>query len=348
MRPAEQMAGVTLDDGWTILEKAKRKPNATGGHFSVGYVAEHRDGRRGFLKALDYTKAFESEDTHQVLAAMTQAYLFEKTLCEKCAHLSKVARALGSGFVHLNPENPFQKVEYLIFELADEDIRSHLDTQETLDLVFLLKTLHQVATGLAQLHRAEMAHQDLKPSNVLIYSGGHESKICDLGRGWDRNTSAPHDSFPVAGDRTYAPIEAQYGVVAPDHRARRFGCDMYHLGSLVPFLFMRTNINALLMDNMAIEHRPFSWGGSYPDVLPYVQAAFELVLDQLAEEVPQCVRTELCDVVMQLCNPDPNRRGHPQNRGANQFSLERYISLFNRMAYVARISLYREGMAASA
>jgi hypothetical protein len=53
MTPAKQLVNVDLPNGWKVLKEATRKPNATGGHFSVGYIAENKDGRKGFLKALD-------------------------------------------------------------------------------------------------------------------------------------------------------------------------------------------------------------------------------------------------------------------------------------------------------
>ena len=56
-----------------------------------------------------------------------------------------------------------------------------LDDEATLDLVFMMGTLHHVSLGLSQLHRAEIAHQDLNPSNVLVFESGKSSKICDLG-----------------------------------------------------------------------------------------------------------------------------------------------------------------------
>ena len=54
------------------------------------------------------------------------------------------------------PGQPFSKVEYLIFDLADGDIRAHLDAQHAFDLAFALRTLHHVAVGLDQLHKADM------------------------------------------------------------------------------------------------------------------------------------------------------------------------------------------------
>jgi serine/threonine protein kinase len=337
--PASQLKGLQLDNGWTVVDVAARKPNATGGYFSKGYVAVHKDGRRGFLKAMDYTAAIKNPNTAEVLLAMTKAFVFEKEICAKCAHLSRVARAIDGGFIQVNPANPYTKVEYLIFELATGDVRSHLDMQAVLDVVFIMRTLHHVATGLQELHRAEIAHQDLKPSNVLIFGETEGSKICDLGRAWDRNAPGPHDTLPVAGDRTYAPLELMYGQLSADHRVRRFGCDVYHLGSLIVFLFARVHITALVMDNMDSRHRPAFWGGTYSDVLPFVHAAFEVALERFASHVPEFLRAELRQVVAELCNPDSTRRGHPQNRGPAQFSLERYISRFDRLASLARVRL---------
>ena len=56
---AHMLKGRELPGGWRVIEKIERDPDATGGHFSVGYIVE-RNGSRGYLKALDYTLAFES------------------------------------------------------------------------------------------------------------------------------------------------------------------------------------------------------------------------------------------------------------------------------------------------
>lgn len=339
MTPAEQLQGIDLGNGWTVGTPIGRKPNATGGHFSKGYLCEHINGQRGFLKALDYTAAMRSPDPAGVLQAMTTAYNFEKAICDKTRHLSRVARALASGSVAVKQDDPFSTVQYLIFELAQGDVRNHLDAMSSLDFAFIFRTLHNVATGISQLHSANIAHQDLKPSNVLIYTEGAASKICDLGRAWDKNHSAPHDNLVVAGDTTYAPPELQYNHIPADHRKRRFGCDLYHLGSLVVFLFTRTHTNALLHDALSPQHRSFFWGGTFREVLPYLQASFEIALNKFANQTPQFARQELRSIVYELCNPDDSERGHPKNRHSNQHSLERYISRFDILAHKARLDL---------
>ena len=64
MQPARLLLGRELPGKWKVVEAAARKPNATGGHFSVGYIAENQDGRKGFLKAMDYTAAFMQPAQH--------------------------------------------------------------------------------------------------------------------------------------------------------------------------------------------------------------------------------------------------------------------------------------------
>src|SRR5437868_5174928 len=75
MNPAQQLKGMTLDDGWYVRDFATRKPNATGGFFSQGYIVE-RNGQEGFLKALDYEKALQAQNAPQMLLAMTQGFEF--------------------------------------------------------------------------------------------------------------------------------------------------------------------------------------------------------------------------------------------------------------------------------
>jgi serine/threonine protein kinase len=349
MGPAQSLAGLTLDGGWKVVGLAARQKNATGGFFSVGYNAVGPDGRHCFLKAMDYSAAVSTPiDMAVMLHSLTQTYLFEKNLCLRCRDqsLKRVVHAIDSGTVRLNPADPLSTVEYLIFERADGDIRAHLDAQADLDIAFVLRALHHVAVGLNQLHGVNVAHQDLKPSNVLVFSG-EGFKVGDLGRAWIRGTPAPHDEVrPCAGDRTYAPPELLYGQISGDERVRRFGCDMYHLGSLAAFVFSRAQMNALLFSHLVPSHNPNIWGGTYIDVLPYVQAAFAQAMDQFKaclpdRMIPDRVKEELARVVAQLCEPDPARRGHPANQQGlgNQYSLERYISILDRLAVTAEVHL---------
>jgi hypothetical protein len=52
--PADKLVGMILEGGYEVRKKMPRKPDETGGHFSVCYVA-HKDGNDYFLKATDVT-----------------------------------------------------------------------------------------------------------------------------------------------------------------------------------------------------------------------------------------------------------------------------------------------------
>lgn len=342
--PAQQLVGKELPNGWKVEELIDRPRDATGGYFSTSYIVRSGDGERAFLKAMDYRKALKSQDPARELQVMTAAYNFERDLLEKCKtrRLSRIVRILDSGTLASQEEDPSNVVQYLIFELADRDIRSFVTWGQTFETAWTLRTVHQAAAALQQLHSVEIAHQDVKPSNVLVFKDNH-SKLADLGRAFDRHSTSPHDESACAGDWTYAPPELLYGYVPEDWRVRRLGCDLYLLGSLVVFFCTQVSMTHMLSSRTAAEHRWENWGGTYSEVLPYLQHYFTQVIREIQEKIQIDCADEIAEQVKQLCNPDPELRGHPKNIrfNGNQYSLERYVSIFDRLAKKAEWSLTR-------
>ncbi len=343
--PAQQLVGRELPNGWKVKKLIDRPETSTGGHFSTSYIVCSNNGRKAFLKAMDYRKALESRDPATKLQAMTAAYNFERDLLKKCSehNLSRIIRVLDDGTLQPQDGEPSSVVQYLIFELAEGDIRSYIDTGEAFDLAWALRTIHQTAAALQQLHSVEIAHQDVKPSNVLIFE--NNSKLADLGRASERHSTSPHDDLGCAGDLTYAPPELLYGHVPLDWRARRLGCDMYLLGSLVVFFCTDVSMTHLLFKRLDRRFHFDNWNGTYSQVLPYIQQVFTQVIRELREwKLHSDFAEDITDAIGQLCNPDTELRGHPKNfrYGGNRYSIERYISLFDRLAKKAEWSLTRE------
>jgi serine/threonine protein kinase len=235
-------------------------------------------------------------------------------------------------------EGPLTTVQYLIFELAEGDVRSKLDEFDAMGLAWALRSMHHVATGLRQLHSIGVAHQDLKPSNVLLFDEGSSSKIGDLGRSVLRNVPAPHEEAIVAGAIAYAPPELLYKSPPEDWPARRFGCDTYLLGSMVVFLLTGLSATALLMKHLPEELHYRTWAGTYEDILPHLQQAFADMLSYLEPNVPEPVREVLMSTLAELCEPDPANRGDAKNRSSrDRYSLHRYVTRFDLAARRAEI-----------
>lgn len=343
--PAERLLGMSLSNGWTVTEKFTRTEFASGGNFSTSYIVKSDSGHTAFLKAMDYHKALMSPDPATALEAMTAAFNFERNLLERCKNrrLSRVVTVLDSGTLHPVNGDTKEVVQYLIFELAEGDIRRFVVAIENFDTAWTLRTLHNVAAALQQLHSNDIVHQDLKPSNVLIFDQQKISKVADLGRAFSRDLDAPHDHVSIAGDYTYAPPELLYGQLSNDWEVRRLGCDMYQFGSLIVFFITGCAITHLLLTRLDNRYHFERWGGTYSEILPYIQRQFVGLIRELRAETRTDYADEIAEIVQQLCDPNPADRGHPKAKrtGLNQYSLERYISIFDRLAKRAELSLTR-------
>jgi len=340
---ARLLTGLILPGGWRVLAPLALPPAPPGGITSQGYLVESVDGVRAFLKALDYSAAFARQElTPRTLQAMTSAYFFERDLLLQCSDhgLSRVVTALGSGNVRFADGPPPNVVEYLIFELADGDLARMAELGERFDVAWALRALHHLATGLQQLHRLGIAHQDLKPENVLLFGGA--PKLADLGRAARRGTSGPFDHLEIPGDWGYAPPEQLYGKIDPDWDHRRFGCDAYLLGSMVVYFFTGTSMTALWTEELETRYRWQSWPDTFDRVMPHLRDAFDRAVARFAATVPAELAAPLEEIVCQLCEPDPRRRGHPRERRAlfgNPFRLDRYVTGFDNLAKRAEAGL---------
>ena len=133
-----------------------------------------------FLKALDFSKAFKHLDPARALQPLIEAYNFERDILKRCKSLSRVVTAISDGTARVG-ESELDVVQYLVFELADGDLRSFRDVSGQFNTAWSLRSLHHVATALEQLHGQGIAHQDIKPSNILVFDGD-SCKLSDLGR----------------------------------------------------------------------------------------------------------------------------------------------------------------------
>jgi eukaryotic-like serine/threonine-protein kinase len=232
------------------------------------------------------------------------------------------------------------QVPFIVFEAADGDVRAAMArAKETIDLAWSLRVLHGVANGLRQLHQAEIEHQDLKPSNVMTFD--KVAKVGDLGRA-SNGGNGQFNHLPIAGDLAYAPPELLFREENPDDRYRRRAVDAYHLGSLAVFVFAGVGLTTLLSAELGDSFHWRTWPRDYRNALPYVREAFDRVMVNVTDLIPEQVRNDVHRLIRELCDPDPLLRGDAK-RGDSiaRLSMDRYVSLLDKLARAAESGLRR-------
>lgn len=343
---AHNLKGRTIKGVWEVKQRLEKEPGQSGAFFSVPYLVE-RDGKAYFMKAFNFGSFMQTSNTDgtgigDALRSMLDAYEYEKDLSMRCQehYVTKVScvtdfhEEIVQGF-------PVPYVPCLIFELATHgDVRKMLVLSEQLDDAWKFKSLHDIALGLRQLHTINITHQDLKPSNVVVFEN-YESKICDLGRSVCSQLKGPYDDWKYTGDISYAPPEIWYRYFEQDWNKRSFAIDCYMLGSMVVFYFTHTTMSTLLSSYLQDEFHFRQWRGSYEELIPYMAKAFAESLN----DIKKCIHGSIFEediiwLITLLCNPFPEQRGHPSNQKKNNpYTMEQFISKFDLLRHKAEIQL---------
>lgn len=344
---AENLVGHVLDTGWTISKKLEKASGETGGNFSVQYIAE-RNGEKCFLKAIDIEKTIiksPSVDFMTILQGQTEEYNYERDLLLYCKEhsTSKIVLVREHGLIkepgHIVP------VPYLTFDLADGNVKSYIKFQNDLDFAWKLKSLHDIANGLQQLHNINIIHQDVKPSNVLQFKD--ESKLTDLGRSKCGSISGPYDNMVFSGDSTYAPLEVfkEFAFLQPtEWFDRNLAMDSYLLGNLMTFYFTGLNMTAMLVRKLKV--LGVSDRNTPEERMAFVNDAFASALEEIRSSIKyDAFADDVVLMISQLCCPYPDKRNDEKTlrqKGSN-YALYRYITKLDLLSRRAEIKLKQNG-----
>lgn len=342
-RPVEMLNGLTLPGGWVVGALLVRPAMATGGKFSVGYQVS-KGNEIAFLKALDFMSAFQSSDWTVRMQEMLSEYNYERDISIRLSGIRRVVTSKGAGSIDVPGfPPPTNKVSYILFELAEGDIRTAGYSDPGIkNIGKKLRSLHHVAVGISHLHTSKVTHQDLKPSNIFTFE--EECKIGDFGCSSDEINGSPNDVYFVAGDPGYVPPEFDYPNELRRVRSHqdRQSLDLYHLGSLIYFLF-QSGASA----RSDLKHSVVSLG--YPLTnrwvadLPILNAAFSHSLSRLEvslKTIAPNLATDIVALVKELCDPDPLLRGNPRRSHRNvRLNAQRYASKLDNLARRAELRL---------
>lgn len=335
----KDLSGTKTSTGWSLVEKVKFDSDHTGAKYSDCYFCTHPKKGSAFLKLLDTSRIDIRELANSILSFEYEIDLAKLSTTEK---LSRVLRLIESGYHEVDAEGAaaLRSVPYLIFERGFRDARKALDDSEgAMPIWMKFSVLHQAASGIFQLHRINIAHQDVKLSNLVEMSDG-VVKVADLGRSSRRGVAAPHDNEKIPGANKYAPFELSYSELSPEWNRRRLATDVFHLGCLVCVLFTDVILPLEVYSRMDAAHRPQYWGDSYQAVLPHIKKSFEQVLDEISSDLPERFQSELTVLIRDLCDPDPRTRGSrlgSASKVGTTLWLEKFVSLFNRLEKTSRL-----------
>lgn len=340
--PAERLAGMLLNGKWSVLDRLARDPGDTGQSRSACYRATSPDGKLVFVKAFDFRQDEMSGDTER-LERNVREFNHERKIHEYCNELRRVTQIFDSGTITVGG----QAVHFIICEFANKSFRSLQPPGDSaVPAHERLRGLRKIASALVQLHGAEVAHQDVKPSNAVCFENNW-IKISDLGSSSClRLPSPPHDEDPVVGQPNYAPYELLYpNQVTSNWQRRRFGCDTFLLGNLIFTAFVGASLTVLVLHGLDEKLRPDRCSCGYDEVLPdLVTAHFALVPDVLRACVPSVVADDLIRLVLALTHPDPAQRGLSpgMRQGERQFDLHRSVGTLNTLALRAELDFGRK------
>ncbi|MDO8771030.1 MAG: protein kinase [Burkholderiaceae bacterium] len=324
----DDLIGKTTQDGWFLIKPAVFAADHTGGYFSRCFHVT-RDGQVAFLKALNLDK-FDI----RALMGFFSEFQYEQDTLTLCRdnRMNRVVRLIEAGNIDRGDAfNPIQRtVPFIVFEMADGDIRDSIDVSKNVSSRWRFFVLHQTALGLMQLHSAQIAHQDLKPSNVLRF-GETGLKLGDLGRSTQRIRPAPHDGLARPGHINYAPFEQRYNYTAPaEWPLRRITSDVFQLGTLLTYAFTSVVLPSSVLSSIDPNYHPDNWGGTYADVMPFLQAQLVKTVQEISDDFPKPFRDELIQIILDLCHVDPLQRGKLGSKNGQPDTgplwLQRYVS----------------------
>lgn len=349
---AERLEGLILKDRWQVVRRIKPNTESTGGFFSVSYVAKEVHTRKEyFLKAMDLSLAHSMGPSLVTAVEMLSSYFnHEVNLCIDLLTKNpakRVIEAFDYGEELIDNTAIEGTVPWIIFEKGRFDIRNST-VNGLLSVAAASRVMHQVTLGTFQLHSRGIAHQDIKPSNVIDV-GDFGVKVGDLGRAVLRDEASPFETLIIAGDHNYAPPELSYYNGAPytekrelimDWEHARLSCDMYQIGALYVFLLSGMTLNALIDESLKVmgvaNHRDNDHNLTlHPDSRELLQAhrmAIDTVIGQL--DIDKSHIERISTILIALTEPNPEARGAPRFKTGHRprFSLEPFVSGFDSIA----------------
>jgi hypothetical protein len=340
---ANELVGITLCDRWEVRNLLHAGQQETGGNFGVGYVVyDLVDKQDRFLKVVDYRARMRHISQ---LAQLLKEAEFEVAVQKYCTdkRMSKVVKMIANGELVFRRTADAEEYTFLaiVMEKGEGDIKDHVHYAPNQSPYWKLSVLRDVALAILQIERANLAHNDVKPSNVIRFKSNGDShlvKLGDIGRVVRKDGQGPFDGMDWAGDPRHKPIETLYGWKEPEWQNRRTAADAYMLGNLMSYLFVGASVTERIVNSLSPEYRPGTYMGGFRQVLDVVRHTWlSIVETQIAPAFPAELRDELKNIFCWLTEPDPRERGDKSARRTGMIGMDRIHSRLVRLSLDAQI-----------
>ncbi len=348
--PAAKLQGVTLINRWKVTKKLN-VASTTSGKYSTCYLVDNGD-QVAFLKAFDY-RDLQKTGGGSNFARVYENYEREYKYLKECNDkgIKNVVKLIEKGDYSFPPGKLEDKVEYFIIEFSDDGTVQNCEESKSLsDLVLKFYAIRDIFDGLEKLHENEIWHLDVKTSNILYFIEDRIAKLNDFGsaRRWkeyDLDDVKARDLDRIKTTRTYSPPEVLYNTTwTTDWNLHRKKIDLYLTGNVLVKMFTGFSFTALIKEELS---ELYDWNdpvniGKFESFKEYlVKAATKVHLrikvvieesnDSCGSPLDKANIDSIVNTIRDLCNPDPELRGHKKelSRIGNSEGLYRYRDRFN-------------------
>jgi serine/threonine protein kinase/tetratricopeptide (TPR) repeat protein len=206
--------------------EAPRQELTTGSTFDGRYQIIEELGKGGMGRVY---KALDTEINEKVaLKLLRPEIASDKKTIERFRNELKFARKIRHKNVcQMYDLNKKEEIHYITMEyVPGEDLKSLMKRSKQLSILTTVSLVKQVCEGLAEAHRLDVVHRDLKPQNIMIDREGNV-RIMDFGIARRMRDSALTEEGAIIGTPDYMSPEQVDGKEA-DQRA-----DLYSLGVII-------------------------------------------------------------------------------------------------------------------
>jgi serine/threonine protein kinase len=332
LRPADRFTNENLKNGWQIISKYQPK-HTDGASYSFCYIVSNGE-KEGFLKAFDYSD-LRKAGGKALFKHLNHKFESELAMLKRCNDLNidSVIKLLHSDSYFFEENVIDERVDYFILEYSkDDNLFSCLTDGNLKEFAAKFQALIHVFDGLENLHNNGIMHLDIKATNLVHFLKERVTKITDFGSARkfisDLDEDLHDELNSIITTRQYAPPEFFYKeeeYALEDWNKYRRKIDLYLVGNVIVKLFTNLSFTTLLKKALPdfydwdMPHNEGKMKQFLPTLISAASEVYQIIENEIHNLNKECGNPlerqhveDLVKIIAELCNPNPDERGHPK------------------------------------